>query len=116
MKNKTNFEILENIYNNFKPEQKGFLNDKEVERLTKELKLNQRSELDCRNLQQFAILFYEHKVLPIGIKLDKITHNGHHIDDKDTKEYCELRNKKEQIDDLHSGISALIESFISENF
>lgn len=113
---KTNFEIFENIYNNFKPEQKGFLNDKEIEKLIEEFGLKERSKLDCHNLQQFAVLYYEHKVLPVGIKLDKITHNGHHIDDKDIKEYCELRNKKEQIDDLHSGISALIESFINENF
>ena len=116
MKSKTNFEILENIYNNFKPEQKGFLNDKEVERLTKELELNRRSELDCRNLQQFAILFYEHKVLPIGIKLDKITNNGRSIADKDMKEYRELRNRKEKIDDLNSRITDLIEHFICENF
>jgi hypothetical protein len=116
MKNKTNFEILENIYNNFKPEQKGFLNDKEIERLTKELELNRRSELDCRNLQQFAILFYEHKVLPIGIKLDKITNNGRSIADKDMKEYCELRNKKEQIDDINSGLADLIELFVVNHF
>ena len=66
---KTNFEILEELYRTFTPEEGGAINQNDIVKIGNALGIAERSLLDCHNLKQFNTLFFEHKITPIYIYL-----------------------------------------------
>lgn len=66
---KTNFEILEELYRDFIPEEEGIINQNDIVKIGNALGIAERSLLDCHNLKQFNTLFFEHKIVPIYIEM-----------------------------------------------
>lgn len=106
---KTNFEQLEEIYSNFKTEQKRFINVEETEKLRDLLYLKERSRIECENLKQFNTLFYQHKISPVYNQIDKIS-VGDHI--KDVNEFSKLLDIRDHLRDMHDMVDLTIENWI----
>ena len=52
----TNFQMLRDLLEVYKPEQRGFLNKYEVELITQTLRLHEMDILQLRNLRDFTVL------------------------------------------------------------
>lgn len=55
---RTNFQMVSNIYDKFKPAQRGFLTGEEADMITEELCLKEMDLLQLRNLRDFVVLYF----------------------------------------------------------
>lgn len=55
---KTNFQMLRELNNNFVPKEEGFIDENEVAEIEKTLKIKERDILNLRNLRDFTVMFY----------------------------------------------------------
>ena len=57
---KSNYQMLL-AFEDFKPENKGFINMKEAKQIAEHFHIEERSDVELQNLRDFVVMYYGHK-------------------------------------------------------
>ena len=66
---KTNYQMLNDL-ENFQPEERGWVQKREMELLNDVLCLKERSDTELWNLRDFTVLYYSHKTGELNVEQD----------------------------------------------